>query len=157
MFGFAKPVPVNFNNLINPRWGMVLVALAGPASNFFLALIAACLLHVGVQLDGALREWVTLNFVNAIWINLLLCVFNLLPIPPLDGGRVAIGLLPGPMALRLAKLEKLGILIILSGFFLVPIVGEQLGVSINIFWWLVGAQADFLMTVILNNLGPLTN
>jgi len=154
MFGFAKPVPVNFANLRNPRRDMVLVAVAGPASNFILALIATCLLHITLGLEGAFREWITLNLVNAIWINILLCVFNLLPLPPLDGGRVAVGLLPAPIGLRLAKLEKVGFLIILGGFFLLPYIGNQFGVSINIFWWLVGAPAEYIMTLIIEGLGP---
>jgi len=155
MFGFAKPVPVNFAGLGNPRRDMVLVAAAGPASNILLALIAAVLLHGVDGLDGEVREWVTRNLINAVWINCLLAVFNMLPLPPLDGGRVAVGLLPAFLGARLARLERLGFLIILGGLFLVPFIGERLGYSLEIFWWLVGAPAQYLMQTIFSGLGLL--
>ncbi len=154
MFGFAKPVPVNFYNLRNPRRDMVFVALAGPISNLILAIVASFLLHISLGLGGDLREWLTLNLVNALWINVLLCVFNLLPLPPLDGGRVAVGLLPVSIGARLAKLENIGFLIILGGFFLLPFIGDRLGMSINIFEWLVGTPSEYVMTKILYYFGP---
>ena len=85
-FGFAKPVPVNFSRLGRPRRDMVLVAAAGPGTNLALAVASAALLHAVSLLDGEAREWVTHNLINSVWINLLLCVFNMLPLPPLDGG-----------------------------------------------------------------------
>ncbi len=155
MFGFAKPVPVNFARLRQPRRDMVLVAAAGPASNLILAIIAAGLLYGVEWFDGALQEWIFLNLRNAVWINVLLCVFNMLPLPPLDGGRVAVGLLPEPLATPLARLERLGFLIILGAFFVAPYIGEKIGVTVNIFWWLVGAPAEYLMKAIFSGLGLL--
>ena len=96
MFGAAKPVPVNFRGLRRPRRDMVLVAAAGPAANLVIAMIAAALFHVLPILSPDFGQWVGYNLQNAIWINVLLCVFNMIPIPPLDGGRVAGAAVAGP-------------------------------------------------------------
>lgn len=153
MFGFAKPVPVNFRGLTRPRRDMVLVAIAGPAINLALAVVAAALLHTVPLTSGALREWYGLNLQAAVWINLLLAVFNMLPLPPLDGGRVAVGLLPWRLAVRLARLERAGIPIILAVVFVVPWIGDALGMDLNVFWWLVGMPTSFLEAVIFRLVG----
>lgn len=145
MFGFAKPVPVNFSGLRQPRRDMVLVAVAGPATNLLLVLAAALSFHVVAGLSGDLREWVAQNLINAMWINALLCVFNMLPIPPLDGGRVAVGLLPLRFARPLARLERAGIFIVLGAIFLLPMLGNLVGLRLNVFWRLVGAPAQALL------------
>jgi Zn-dependent protease len=128
MFGWAKPVPVNILALRNPRQGMMLVAAAGPLMNFTLALIAGLLVHPLVALDGTAPREVLLaglSFVQlSILANLVLGLFNLLPIPPLDGGRIVAGLLPGPLALPYVRLERWGILIVLFAVFLLPRVAE---------------------------------
>ncbi len=153
MFGFAKPVPVNFARLNHPRRDMVLVAAAGPATNLALAVVSAALFHVVPFLSGDVARWVAENLSNSVWINLLLCVLNLLPIPPLDGGRIAVGLLPPPLAMRLARLERLGIIIILGAVFILPWIGSALGVDLNVFWWLVGAPAVYLSNLIVTLVG----
>src|SRR5207245_1038775 len=130
LFGYAKPVPVNFGRLRPLRAGAVLVAAAGPGTNVLMAIGAALafyaveflpggqipiLRHLGslFSIDMSLlpaspAAWVAANVVNAILLNAVLCVFNMLPLPPLDGGRVAVGILPRPLALPLARLEPYG-------------------------------------------------
>lgn len=149
MFGFARPVPVNFSRLKRPRRDMVLVAIAGPGSNLMLAFLSAGLMHALPLLSGDVYQWVGHNLFNSVRINLLLCVFNMLPIPPLDGGRVAVGVLPAALSRPLARLERAGILIILAGIFILPWIGEKLGVDLDLFWWLVGLPTEYLLKVVL--------
>ena len=144
MFGFAKPVPVNFSRLGRPRRDMVLVALAGPAINVVLAVISALLMHTLPHMSGDVSKWMAYNLSNSVYLNLILAIFNMLPFPPLDGGRVAIGLLPHSLAISLARLERVGFLIILGGIFLLPWIGEKLGVNLHVFWWLVAEPATIL-------------
>lgn len=149
MFGFAKPVPVNFWNLRSPRRDMILVALAGPGANLLMAIAATLLVHLEPFLPVSMRVWYETNLFNAAWINLILGVFNMMPLPPLDGGRVAVGLLPRFLAEPLAKLERFGIFIILGLLFILPWIGDAIGVKLNIFWWLVGEPALFLLRFIV--------
>lgn len=151
LFGWAKPVPVDFRNLRNPRRDMVLVAAAGPGSNLLMAMLATGLIYTVPLMPQAAAEWWYLNLINAITINLILMVFNLIPLPPLDGGRIAVGLLPRPLAIRLARMERFGILILLGLLFLLPFVGGQIGYDLNVLGWIVGvpvqAIGGFLATL----------
>lgn len=148
LFGYAKPVPVNFGRLHNPRRDMVWVAAAGPAVNLALAFVCAVAFH-GIQyLPEPVNAWVGYNLRNAVEINVILAVFNMLPLPPLDGGRVAVGLLPDALALPLARLERWGIFIILGALFILPLLGGQLGIDLNIFSWLIGVPKDYLIELI---------
>jgi len=149
LFGYAKPVPVNFRRLNNPRRDMVWVALAGPATNALLAVLSGLLLYGLFVFPIGVAHWVEANLVNSILINVVLCVFNMLPLPPLDGGRVAVGLLPDVLAFPLARLERYGILILLLFLFLLPYIGEQTGLDLNILGWLIGVPADALYQFIL--------
>ena len=153
MFGFAKPVPVNFWNLNNPRRDMVLVALAGPVTNLILAFTAAAIFHLDFLIPEAIEPWLGQNLKNAMLINAVLCVFNMLPLPPLDGGRVAVGLLPDALAIPLARLEKAGLFIILAMLFLLPWIGDKIGINLNVFDWLVWKPAVWVIETIIQVLG----
>jgi Zn-dependent protease len=132
LFGYAKPVPVNFRNLNHPRLDMVWVALAGPATNILLALAAALAIHALPFAPANAAQWIADNLQNAFVINIVLAVFNMLPIPPLDGGRVAVGLLPRALAMPLARLEPYGMLILIGLLILLPLMGAQLGLNLDV-------------------------
>ena len=117
IFGWAKPVPVTWENLRHPKRDMALVAVAGPMANLAMAFLWALSVKLAVNLPGSL-EWAALplSYMGGfgIIINVVLMVLNLLPLPPLDGGRVAVGLLPGPLAWQLSRLEPYGFFILLA-------------------------------------------
>ena len=149
LFGYAKPVPVNFRRLSSPRRDMVWVAAAGPATNIFLAIASALLYYGIILLPPTEAVWVASNLENSILINIALCVFNMLPLPPLDGGRVAVGLLPDSLAFPLARIEPYGIPILLLFLFVIPFVGGQLGLNLNIISWIIGGPMEALFQFVL--------
>jgi Zn-dependent protease len=153
LFGYAKPVPVNFRALRNPRRDMVWVAAAGPATNILLAIAAGLLVHPALLLPASPALWVLQNLQNAIVINVILAIFNLIPLPPLDGGRIAVGLLPEALARPLAGLERYGMLIIIGLIFLLPMLGSQLGVDLNVLAWLFAGPANAIIGTILHLTG----
>lgn len=149
LFGYAKPVPVNFRALRNPRSGMVLVAAAGPAMNIVLAIIAALGFHLVVYLPATLAQWVALNLKNALIINALLAVFNLFPLPPLDGGRIAVGLLPNVLARQLARLEPYGMAILIGLLILLPLLGSLLHLDLSFVSHFISVSTDAVIRAIL--------
>jgi Zn-dependent protease len=149
LFGYAKPVPVNFRNLNHPRIDMVWVALAGPVTNILLALAAAFAFHgLGLVPDNAAR-WVADNLKNTLIINVVLAVFNMLPIPPLDGGRVAVGLLPNALAIPLSRLEPYGLLILIGILLLLPMLGSQLGLNLDVISTIVRTVTGYVIQLLL--------
>jgi len=153
LFGYAKPVPVNFSALNHPRRDMVLVAIAGPATNLVLATLAALLFHLVAFFPTEAALWLVQNLRNALIINVVLAVFNMIPLPPLDGGRVAVGLLPNALALPLARLEPYGVMILLTLMLFAPILGAQMGVDLNIISRLIGGPTDAILGAILRLTG----
>jgi len=146
LIGWAKPVPVATRVLRNPRVAMMMVALAGPAANLVMAIFWCAVLGAIARIDGneTLVGWIALMAQAGIVINVVLAVFNLLPIPPLDGGRVLAGLLPPQWGARLEKIEPVGLFVVL-GFSAFGLLGwlfepayRMIGRVINV---LVGSQA----------------
>ncbi|MDX2224219.1 MAG: site-2 protease family protein [Rhodospirillaceae bacterium] len=148
ILGWAKPVPVNFMALRSPRRDMVWVAAAGPLMNIALAFISAGLIHMAGPEPAGARAWLSDAGANGLVFNVILAVFNMLPIPPLDGGRVAVGLLPLPAAQRLARLEKYGMFILLGALIGLPWAGSAVGVMIDPFGWVVMPVVDAIVSAI---------
>jgi Zn-dependent protease len=123
LFGYAKPVPVNFRALRRPRLDTILVAAAGPGMNLLLATIAALAFHIVGYVPALGAQWLAANLENALLLNVVLAIFNLLPIPPLDGGRILVGVLPSALARPLSRAEPYGLLILIGVLFVLPMLG----------------------------------
>jgi Zn-dependent protease len=150
LFGYAKPVPVNFRALRHPRRDTILVAAAGPATNIALAIIAGLVFHVVGYLPDTAAQWLADNLRNALILNVTLAVFNLFPLPPLDGGRILVALLPKPAAAAVARLEPFGLLILIGLLIVLPVVGTQLGVNLSfVSRWLVAATRAILTVIVI--------
>jgi Zn-dependent protease len=131
LFGYAKPVPVNFRALRHPRRDMILVAAAGPVMNLILATLAALAFHLLGYAPDLLVRFLGENLRNALVLNVVLAVFNLMPIPPLDGGRILVGVLPKPLATPLARLEPYGLVILIGLLIVLPLLGAQFDLDLN--------------------------
>jgi Zn-dependent protease len=149
LFGYAKPVPVNFRALRNPRIDMVWVALAGPATNIALGLCAAAAFHLLAYAPESAAQWIADNLENALRINVVLAIFNMLPIPPLDGGRVAVGLLPNALAVPLSRLEPYGMLILIGFLILLPMLGSQLGLNLDVISAILRTATGYVISLLL--------
>jgi Zn-dependent protease len=139
IFGYAKPVPVTYQNLRNPKSDMAWVAVAGPVSNLIMAIIWAGVAMLGVVLaESDVAMGLPMSYMGAagILINAMLMVLNLLPLPPLDGGRILVSLLPGPMAWQVQRLEPYGFFILL-GLLYFGLLGKLL-------WPMIGAFVNLL-------------
>jgi Zn-dependent protease len=137
MFGYAKPVPVDFRALRNPRRDMMLVAAAGPVMNFALAFAFALLLQLYLTAAPEPEEFYANLFVRSVSLNVILAMFNLLPLPPLDGSKVVAPLLPWAIARPYLELERFGMLILLLLIFVLPIVLDRNGIDFDLLGWLV--------------------
>jgi Zn-dependent protease len=155
--GWAKPVPVNFNNLGNPKRDMIWVAAAGPVTNFCLAFLSALAMRgivavtAGVADVSPLQTFidpVVLMLAFSVYINLLLGIFNLIPVPPLDGGRVAVGLLPYRQAMMLSKVEPFGMIIIILLVFFTDVFSYVISPALNFgIHLLAGPQSKLIFGV----------
>jgi Zn-dependent protease len=153
LFGYAKPVPVKFAALRNPRRDMVWVAAAGPAMNITLAVSAALGFHLIGFLPADSARWVADNLKNALIINVVLAIFNLFPLPPLDGGRIAVGLLPDALAIPLARMERYGMLILIALLIVLPMLGSNIGVDLSIISRFLTIASSAVIDVILRVTG----
>lgn len=161
MFGWAKPVPVSAWKFRDPRRGMMLVAAAGPAMNFFLAWVAALLMPVARPLPGfdpmdamiVQHPLVGAFLFYFLLTNLVLGLFNLLPIPPLDGGRIVVGLLPEALAERWASLERAGIVIVVFVVFLMPMLLREFGIQFDPVGRALGVVLPWAMRAVLTLAG----
>ena len=148
IFGWAKPIPVKFHRLKNPLRDMVFVAIAGPVTNIILALFAASILSRMYSFGLMNNFWLVSTCTNFFIINIILGVFNMLPIPPLDGGRVAVGLLPKYLSYQFAKLERYGFFIIIASLFILPLIGQQIGIPLEPIHWFIKSISSFLINII---------
>lgn len=151
MFGWAKPVPVDIRNFANPRVGMMWVAIAGPVMNFALALLAGLGIHVamagGEFLSAESLAWVYRFISFAILVNLVLGLFNLFPVPPLDGGRIVVGLLPFRAAMAYARLENVGLFLVIGVLFLLPLAIPAFRPMDWFIWEIVRPAYDLVLRV----------
>ena len=138
LFGYAKPVPVNFGALRHPKRDMIWVAAAGPAMNILLAMISVALLAGVLPFGKSSPQWLASLLWSSVEINLVLAVLNLWPIPPLDGSKIAVGLLPPRLALPLWRLSRFGMIFLLVIFFVAPLAG------LDVFGWMIGRPVALL-------------
>ena len=153
VFGYAKPVPVRFDRLGSPRRDSVLVAVAGPLANLASALASALLIHGAARLPAPAASWALSTLSVSVQLNLVLAVFNMLPLPPLDGGRVVVGLLPRSLAPWLLQLERKGMLILIVLVLGLPALGAALRIDLDVLRWLLRGPVDLLRTMLLTLAG----
>ncbi len=153
VFGYAKPVPVNFSNLRHPKRDMFFVSAAGPAANIVMAVVSTILLYaIPLMPEGFDAWWIEMLSVG-IYLNLLLALFNMLPILPLDGGRMLVGVLPRRYAILFAKTERYGFVVLIGFIFILPLIADAFGVFFHPIGWILLPAVDWLTGVLLAIMG----
>ena len=153
LFGYAKPVPVDVKNFKNPRRDMMWVALAGPGANILLAIIGLLTFPILSITPEFMDKFLQENLQNFIFINCLLATLNMLPLPPLDGGRVICGLLPLRIAQKYNRIEPYGIFILVGVIFILPMLGKVIGLNINLGRFLIMEPAQYVLRVLVSVFG----
>jgi Zn-dependent protease len=153
LFGYAKPVPVNFRALRHPRRDSILVAAAGPAMNVLLAILAAAAFHLLAYAPSFVVRFIAANLRNALVLNVVLAVFNLLPIPPLDGGRIVVSVLPSALGRPLSRLEPYGLVLLIGLLIVLPLFGAQFGLDLNFISQIITRSARAVIALILQLTG----
>ncbi len=148
LFGYAKPVPVNFGRLRHPRKDTILVTFAGPFTNFALAFISACLFHLLEFVPETLKLPYIDLLKTSVTINVVLGIFNMLPLLPLDGGRILTSLLPRKLAIPFAQSERWGMFILMGSIIILPLILSQFSIKFNPVAWLLGSPIDSTIKII---------
>jgi Zn-dependent protease len=148
LFGYAKPVPINPRYFRNFRRDMVLVAAAGPGSNLILAVVSLLLIPVAKHSPDWFSVWAIEALGASVMINIVLAIFNMLPLLPLDGGRILTAVLPRQLAIAYQRTERYGMLVLLGLVLLLPLLGRQIGVDIDILGWILDPLTDYVRSLI---------
>jgi Zn-dependent protease len=151
VFGWAKPVPVNYRRLGKPRRDMILVALAGPGMNFLLAavgtLVLAATAYSAGEQPGPASLFIARNAINFVFINIFLAVFNLIPVPPFDGGHVVEGLLPEPAARTFRRIGRYSLLVFVFLLLVLPAISDSADIVGRLVSPVVDATATFMIGI----------
>ena len=153
LFGYAKPVPVKFGQLRNPRWDMIWVAIAGPAMNILLALVSAVLLRIALTQGQTVDSMFVQVLMASIQLNAILAVFNMLPLPPLDGSKVLAPFLPLALARPYLAFERFGMVILVLLVFIAPMLAQRNGIDFDLLGPLVLDPAQAVVRTILSVVG----
>lgn len=153
VFGYAKPVPVSFWRLGHPKRDMIFVAAAGPLTNIVLAYVSVFILTVASTLDGSAQHFVSTSALFSLYINVTLALFNLLPLPPLDGSRILAGLLPREFGRHFDELDRYGMFILLGLIVIVPLIAHQLGFEFNLLSWILSEPIEWTVRFIAGSVG----